>query len=212
MVDIFDTEFENKEIDLQAGFVSLGEEVNLNEKDETIRKIVIGAGWDSFSFNSNDLDLDVSLLLLNKDGMTRVDEDFIFYNQPEAINGGIRHRGDNRSGAGDGDDETISVFLEAIPFDILHAYIVLSIYQGYEKEQHMGMARNCYVRIVNEETGDEVIRYKMDPDLKDRSETGAVVAALNREGPKWHFKPIMEFYPGGLTEISKKYGMIVKEQ
>lgn len=212
MVDIFDTQFENKNVNLDGGFVSLGEDMNLNEKDQTLRKIVIGAGWDSFSFNSNDLDLDLSLFLLNKDGMTRVDEDFIFYNQPEAINGGIRHRGDNRTGAGDGDDETIAVFLEAIPFDILHAYIVLTIYHGYEKEQHMGMARNAYVRLVNEETGDEIVRYKMDVDLKDRLETGVVVAGLNREGPKWHFKPLMEFHQGGLTEISQKYGMVVKEQ
>ena len=190
----------------------MGEEVNINAKDETLRKVVIGAGWDNFSFNSNDLDLDLSLFLLNKDGMTCVDEDFIFYNQPEAINGGIRHRGDNRTGAGDGDDETISVFLEAIPFDILHAYIVLTIYQGYEKEQNMAMARNAYIRLVNEETNEEIVRYKMDADLKEHSETGAVVAALNREGPKWHFKPLMEFYAGGLTEIAKKYGMVVKEQ
>ena len=212
MVDIFDTNFEEVDIDLQANFVQMGEEINLKEKDPTLRKIVLGAGWDGFSYNSDALDLDLSLLLLDKDRMTRVDEDFIFYNQPEAINGGIRHRGDNRTGAGDGDDETISVFLEAIPFDVFHAYIVMSIYQGYEKEQNLSMVRNSYIRLYNEENQDELIRFKMDGELKGQMETAVVVAALNREGPKWHFKPMMEYYMGGLTEIAKKYGMIVKEQ
>ena len=190
----------------------MGEEINLKEKDPTLRKIVLGAGWDGFSYNSDALDLDLSLLLLDKDRMTRVDEDFIFYNQPEAINGGIRHRGDNRTGAGDGDDETISVFLEAIPFDVFHAYTVMSIYQGYEKEQNLSMVRNSYIRLYNEENQDELIRFKMDGELKGQMETAVVVAALNREGPKWHFKPMMEYYMGGLTEIAKKYGMIVKDQ
>ena len=212
MSDILDTRFEDTDIDLEAGFISLGEELNITEKDETIRKVCVAAGWDSFTFNSMTLDMDLSLFLLDRNGKTRVDEDFIFYNQPEALNGGVRHRGDNRSGAGDGDDETISLFLESIPFDILHAYFVLSIYQGYEKEQYMGMARNCYIRLFNEETGEEIVRYKMDVDLKERSETGVVAVALNREGPKWHFKPLMEFYPDGLSEIASKYGMVIKDQ
>ena len=210
MVDIFDTRFENKDVEVD-NFVSLGDEVNINAKDGTLKRIMIGAGWDANAFNADVVDLDISVFMLDKNNMTRVDEDFVFYNQREAVNGGIRHHGDSRTGAGDGDDETISVYLESVPFDVMHLMIVLSVYKGYEKEQSISMVRNTYVRIVNEENGYEIVRYKMDDDMKERSETGVIAAALNREGPKWHFKPVAEFYPGGLGEIAKKYGLIIKE-
>jgi len=210
VVDIFDTRFENKDVEVD-NFVSLGDEVNINAKDGTLKRIMIGAGWDANAFNADVVDLDISVFMLDKSNMTRVDEDFVFYNQREAVNGGIRHHGDSRTGAGDGDDETISVYLESVPFDVMHLMIVLSVYKGYEKEQSISMVRNTYVRIVNEENGYEIVRYKMDDDMKERSETGVIAAALNREGPKWHFKPVAEFYPGGLGEIAKKYGLIIKE-
>ena len=211
MVDIFDTRFEDKDVEVD-NFVKLGDEVNINAKDGTLKRILIGAGWDANAFDADVVDLDISVFMLGKDGLTRVDEDFVFYNQREAINGGIRHHGDSRTGAGDGDDETISVFLESIPFDVMQLMIVLSVYKGFEKQQAVSMVRNAYIRIVNEENDYEIVRYKMDPDIQDHSETGVVAAALNREGPKWHFKPIAEFYPGGLGEIAKKYGLIIKEQ
>jgi len=211
LVDIFDTQLEDKDLEVEDNFVTLGDEVNINEKDPTLKRIVIGAGWDVNSFNADVADFDVSLFLLDKDGQTRVDEDFIFYNQKEAINGGIRHHGDSRTGAGDGDDETISVYLEAVPFDIMQVMIVFSVYKGYELEQNVSMARNAYVRIVNEENNYEIVRYKMDADIEDRSETAMLAATLNREGPKWHFKPLAEFYPDGLPEIATKYGIVVKE-
>lgn len=211
MADIFDSEFADQDIDMEDNFVMLGEEVNINQKDPTLKRIVIGAGWDVNSFNADVADFDVSLFLLDKDGQTREDEDFVFYNQTEAYNGGIRHHGDSRTGAGDGDDETISVYLEAIPFEIMQIMIVLSVYKGYEKEQNVSMARNAYIRLVNQESNYEIVRYKMDPDIEDREETAVLAAVINREGPKWHFKPLAEFYQDGLPEIATKYGIIVKE-
>ncbi|MFK7839433.1 MAG: TerD family protein [Bdellovibrionales bacterium] len=211
MVDIFDTRFEDQDVDVD-NFVALGDEVNINEKDPTLKRILIGSGWDTNAFNADVVDADISLFLLNNDEMTRIDEDFVFYNQKEANNGAIRHHGDSRTGAGDGDDETISVFLEGVPFDVMQIMIVLTIYRGFEKEQNVSMIRNAYIRIVNEENNYEIVRYKLDPDIKDRTETGVLAATLNREGPKWHFKPLAEFYPNGLPEIASKYGIIVKEQ
>lgn len=211
MVDIFDTQLDEKDIEVGDNFVSVGDEMNINEKDPTLRRIVIGAGWDVNAFNSDVADFDVSLFMLDKNGMTRVDEDFVFYNQREAVNGGIRHHGDSRTGAGDGDDETISVFLEAVPFDIIQLMVVFSVYKGYEKEQNVSMARNAYIRIVNEENGIEIVRYKMDADIENRTESAVLAAVINREGPKWHFKPLAEFYADGLPEIATKYGIVVKE-
>jgi len=211
MADIFDTDFADQDLEMEDNFVSVGEEVNINQKDPTLKRILIGSGWDVNAFNADVADFDVSLFLLDKNGQTRVDEDFIFYNQTEVLNGGIRHHGDSRTGAGDGDDETISVYLEAVPFDIMQIMIVLSVYKGYEKEQNVSMARNAYIRLVNEENNYELVRYKMDADIEDREETAMLAAVINREGPKWHFKPLAEFYADGLPEIATKYGIVVKE-
>jgi tellurium resistance protein TerD len=210
--DIFDTRFEGKDIDLEDNFVSLGDDINLTAKDPSLRNVVIGAGWDLNAFNADALDLDLSLFLLDKNEQTRQDADFIFYNQPEALEGGIKHHGDSRTGAGDGDDENVTVDLQAVPFDVMRVVITITIYKGYEKEQNLDMVRNAYVRLVNADTNQELCRYKIDNILEDKEETGVIIGALNREGPKWHFKPEADFVPGGLGEIARGYGLIINQE
>ena len=108
--------------------------------------------------------------------------------------------------------EQIYVALKAVPFDILRVLITVTIYKGYEKEQNLDMVRNAYVRIVNDDSKTELCRYELDDILDGKNETGIVVGALNREGPKWHFKPEAEFIPGGLGELARRYGMIINQE
>ncbi len=210
--DIFDTQFEGQDVELEDNRITLGDDFNLTGADPSLRNVLIGAGWDLNAFNADALDLDLSLFLLNNDGMTRMDSDFIFYNQPEALDGGIKHNGDSRTGAGDGDDESVSVDLQAVPFDVLRVLIVVTIYKGFEKEQNLDMVRNAYVRVVNADTKHEFCRYELDSLLDDKTESGVIVGALNREGPKWHFKPEAEFVEGGLGELARRYGMIINQE
>lgn len=212
MADIFDTRFEGKDVELTDGRVKLGDDVNLTAKDPALHKILVGAGWDLNAFNADSLDLDVSVFLLGKDGKTRVDEDFIFYNQPQAFEGGIVHGGDSRTGAGDGDDETVFINLHSVPFDVMEIVFVLTIYKGAEKNQNLGMVRNAYLRLVNTVNDMELLRYELSADLEDRTDTGMVVASLYREGPKWHFKPVAEFVPEGLKTLAERYGLIIVQQ
>lgn len=210
--DIFDTRFEGKEVELADNLITIGDDFNLTGKDPSLRNVLVGAGWDLNAFNADALDLDLSLFLLGKDGKTRKDADFIFYNQMDSLEGGIKHHGDSRTGAGDGDDENISIDLHAVPFDILKILVTVTIYKGYEKEQNLDMVRNAYVRIVNADSKMELCRYELDQVLDDKTETGVIVGALNREGPKWHFKPEAEFIEGGLGELARRYGMIVNQE
>lgn len=210
--DIFDTRFEGKQIDLEDNFVNLGDDINLTAKDPALRNVLIGAGWDLNAFNAEALDLDLSIFLLNKSDMTRHDPDFVFYNQPETLEGGIKHHGDSRTGAGDGDDENITIDLQSVPFDIVRILITITIYKGYEKQQNLDMVRNAYVRLVNSDTKVELCRYNIDQILDDKEETGVLIGAINREGPKWHFKPEAEFVPGGLGEMARKYGCIINQE
>ena len=99
MPDILDTSYEGKEIELTDGKARVGDNINLTAKDPTLHKMLVGVGWDLNVFNAEALDLDVSLFMLDKHGKTRVDEDFVFYNQPVTLEGGVRHGGVRRHSA-----------------------------------------------------------------------------------------------------------------
>ena len=210
--DIFDTRFEDKDVELDDGFVSLGDDINLFEKDPALHNIKVGMGWEINAFDGDTLDLDVSLFLLDRNEETRIDEDFIFYNNMMALDGAIKLHGDSRSGAGEGDDEAISIDLHGVPFDIMRIVIFLSIYQGPEKEQSLGMVRSAYVRIVNEENGQELCRFDISNEVVDHEECGMIVGYLDREGPKWHFRPQAEFHADGLFTYGKSKGLIIMQQ
>ena len=212
MKDVLDTSLEGKDVEIKDSRIEEGADINLIEKDPTLSKIVIATGWETNSFSTDTMDLDISLFLLDKTGKTRMDSDFIFYNQPEALDGGIVHAGDNRIGIGEGDDEAISIDLQSIPFDILQIPIMLSIYKGYEKEQSLESVRKAYIRIINAENDIEIIRFEIDELFEEHKETGAIIGMLNREGPKWHYKADIEFIPGGLSEVARRYDLIINQE
>lgn len=208
----FDFGDPDKEVELDDGHVYVGDDINITEKHPGIHLLQFGLGWDFNNFSGDPLDLDASLFLLDKDEQTREDEDFIFYNSLMALNGAIKHHGDSRSGAGDGDDEQVSVDLHGIPFDVVRIAVFVSIYQGEEKDQNLGMLRNLYLRVVNEENKHEILRFDITEELKDNSDTGVVVAYLDREGPKWHFRPTIEFIKGGLKTYAMSKGLNIIDQ
>jgi tellurium resistance protein TerD len=191
--------------------VKKGDSVNLTKIDPTMRQLIIGVGWDVKSFEGERVDMDASAFLLNRDGETREDEDFVFYNNLKACEGAVRHTGDNRTGAGDGDDETIFVDLNGIPFDIEQVVFVVSIYQGDQKDQRFTQVRNTFLRVVNQETGNEICRFDIDVHAQDSPEsTAMIVASIVREGPKWVFYALGELVDGGLPAVATKYGIIVQ--
>ncbi len=209
MVDIFDTSYEDTEIEISDNRIHKGDDVNLTAKDPTMTNITVGVGWDLNAFDTDTLDLDVSCFLLNKDGKTRFDEDFVFYNNMSDRDESVVHNGDNRTGAGDSDDETISIDLNKIPFDVVKVMFVLSIYKGEEKEQSISSLRNAYIRVLNSSNSHELLRYEIKEDAKDIHDTAMFVASLNREGPKWHFEAIGKEGKGGLAQIATDYDIIV---
>lgn len=212
MTDIFDTRFEGKDVEITENKIRLGEDLNILAKDPTLTKVLIGVGWDLNAFDSDVLDLDVSLFMIDKNDKTREDSDFVFYNATETLGGAVKHNGDSRTGAGDGDDETILIDLHGVPFDIVTLVFVISIYKGNEKEQRLAQVRNAYIRLMNGDSFHELTRFEMSAEMEDREETAMIVATINREGPKWHFRPAADFAPDGLAEFAKRYGLIIMSQ
>ena len=109
-------------------FIKAGEYCDLQEKDPTLKRLLVGTGWDQKAMEEAPVDIDLCLFLLDKNDQTRMDGDFVFYNNPMACDNAVKHMGDNRSGAGDGDDEVAFLDLTGIPFDVAKVMLVLSVY------------------------------------------------------------------------------------
>lgn len=188
-----------------------GDYMDLLRKDPTLKRIRIGAGWEQRMMEEERVDIDLSAFVLNLQEQTRVDEDFIFYNNDTGVEGGIKFLGDSRTGAGEGDDEAITIDLNAIPFDISKIVFVLSVYDEELKGHNFSMVRDMFLRVVNEDDQNEICRYIFDGDDEPKGGNGIYVAMLLREGPKWYFEVKAEVINGGLAEIATKYGIIVRE-
>lgn len=185
-----------------------GDYYNIRKKIPQLTRITIGAGWDHKAFEEDPLDIDLSCFLLNKADQTREDPDFVFYNNDTACAGAVRHNGDSRNGAGDGDDESISIDLNGLPFDVMKVVFTLTIYDAEEREHTMGKVRNLYLRFVNDADQNEIFRYPLSEE-EYAGTTGIKVGELIREGPKWYFSALGEPIPGGLARIATQYGLII---
>jgi len=189
--------------------VKKGGEINITRLDPTIREVTVGVGWDLKRFEGDPLDLDASIFLLDKNDRTRQDEDFVFYNNLAGRDGAIKHMGDSRTGAGDGDDEQIVLDLMALPFEVVKIVFALSIYDMDMNTNNFTMVKNVYFRIVNNETRLETFRFELDDDMG--AATGLLIGSLERVGSDWVYKAIGESVVGGLAKLATDYGIVVAQ-
>src|SRR5476651_392924 len=130
-----------------------GGNLSLSKTDPTLTKILIGLGWDPRATDGTEFDLDASAFLLGANGKVRSDADFIFYNQLKSADGSIEHTGDNRTGAGDGDDEVLKVDLSRVPADIDKIAFTVTIHDADARKQNFGQVGGSFIRVVNEISG-----------------------------------------------------------
>lgn len=182
-----------------------GGNISLSKTDPTLKNIAAGLGWDARATDGNDFDLDASAFLLNADGKVRSDADFIFYNQTKSPCGSVEHTGDNLSGAGDGDDETINIALDKIPADVQKVAITVTIHDADARKQNFGQVSNAFIRIVNRDNNQEVARYDLSEDAS--VETAMVFGEIYRHGGEWKFRAVGQGYSGGLGALAKQHGV-----
>lgn len=185
--------------------LSKGGNLSLSKTDPTLKKILVGLGWDERVTSGDSFDLDASVFLLNSSEKVRSDKDFIFYNQLSSIEGSVQHMGDNRSGAGDGDDESIKINLDLVPADVVKMVVAVTIHDAQAKGQNFGQIQNAFIRVVNEETGVEVVRYDLAEDYS--TETAMVFGEIYRNNNEWKFRAIGQGYTGGLSAMCQRYGI-----
>ena len=185
--------------------LSKGQNLSLTKTDPGLTKVLVGLGWDERQTDGSEFDLDASAFLLNASGKVRSDSDFIFYNQMNSACGSVSHTGDNRTGEGDGDDEAVKVDLSKVPQDVQTIAITVTIHDFEERRQSFGQVANAFIRVVNDATDKEVVRYDLTEDYS--TETAMVFGELYRHNDEWKFRAVGQGYNGGLNAMCKQYGL-----
>ncbi len=185
--------------------LSKGGNVSLSKTDPSMKKVLIGLGWDVRSTDGQDFDLDASAFLLADSGKVRADNDFIFYNNLTSSDGSVTHTGDNRTGEGDGDDEALVVDLTQVPADVMKIAITVTIHDADARRQNFGMVSGAFIRLVNEESQVEAARYDLTEDAS--TETAMIFGELYRHSGDWKFRAVGQGYAGGLQAMCAQFGI-----
>ncbi|MDP2829809.1 MAG: TerD family protein [Sulfuricellaceae bacterium] len=187
-----------------------GEGISLRKEENDLSTLTIGLGWDvakpkgflSGMFKKQeDYDLDAIAFLLGTNGkvanlgsvvngkQSLTNGDVVFFNSMEHPSGTVWLTGDNRTGAGDGDDEQIIVKLNELPDQYQSIIFVVQIYQGIENKQHFGNIENAFIRAVDGK-GTELCRYNMSGGQSFSRFHSITFAEVKREGGAWKFNAI----------------------
>jgi len=182
-----------------------GQKVDLTKGRAGLAKVVVGLGWDTNKFDGPDFDLDASAFLLNESGKCPDADNFIFYNKLKHASGSVEHMGDNLTGDGEGDDEQIKIDLSKVPANIHKIAITVTIHMASERKQNFGLVSNAFVRVVDETSDAELLRYDLSEDYS--VETAMVFAELYRHGAEWKFAAVGQGFNDGLAGLVRLYGL-----
>ena len=188
-----------------------GQKVNLTKDNKGLNRIFVGCGWDAVKSKGGflglgkkrDVDIDASAILL-RSGQFRSKDDLVYFGNLRHHSEAVHHMGDNLTGAGDGDDEVIKITLNSVPSDVSDIIIVANIYDCENREQDFGLVDNAFIRIVNDETGEELCRYDMSNEFAGY--TAVIFGKLYRKDNEWKFDAIGQgTYDKSLSTLSRSY-------
>jgi len=182
-----------------------GGNLSLSKAAANLTNIVIGLGWDVRTTDGAAFDLDASLFMVGDTGKVRSDADFIFYNQARSACGSVEHTGDNRTGAGDGDDESVKVNLVGVPANVSRLVVTVTIHDADARRQSFGQVGGAFMRIVNAADNSEIARFDLSEDYS--TETAMIFGEVYRHGGEWKFKAVGQGYSGGLYAMCQQYGV-----
>lgn len=173
-----------------------GGNINLSKSAPGVTKFRVELGWDANQYDGAEFDLDASAAILNDGGKILSDTSFVFFNNQSDPTGSVVSSGDNRTGEGNGPDETVTVDLAKLPIAAKFIRFAITIYDAEKRKQNFGQVRNAYVQVVNDGTNEVVARYDLSEDFS--IETCVVIGELYENGGDWKFKAVGAGYGGGL--------------
>ena len=188
--------------------LSKGGNINLSKTAPTMSKVDLGLGWNPRATDGKAFALDAVAFLTGEDGKVRLDGEFIFFNQKVSPCGSVTHNGDNRTGDGDGDDETISVDLSKVPQEVAKIVFAVTIHEGQQNSQNFGMVDKAYIRVINQDANaEELARFDLSED--GSTEVAMIFGELYRHSGEWKFKAVGQGFSGGLGALAASYGVAV---
>ncbi|MGJ5828422.1 TerD family protein [Streptomyces ossamyceticus] len=183
-----------------------GGNVSLSKAAPNLTQVTIGLGWDVRTTTGAPFDLDASALLC-QGGRVLGDEWFVFYNNLTSPDGSVKHTGDNLTGEGEGDDESIIIDLSRVPVTVDKIVFPVSIHDADNRGQSFGQISNAFIRVVNQLDGQELARYDLSEDAS--TETAMIFGEVYRYGGEWKFRAVGQGYASGLRGIALDFGVNV---
>ncbi len=188
--------------------LSKGGNVNLSKTAPTMNNVELGLGWNPRATDGTSFDLDAVAFLVDANGKVTQDGDFIFYNNKTSACGSVNHNGDNRTGEGEGDDESISVDINKVPANIEKVIFAVTIHDGQQNNQNFGQVDKAYIRVINKDNNaEELARFDLSED--GSVETAMIFGELYRHSGEWKFKAVGQGFAGGLGPLAANYGVSV---
>ncbi|EXJ13805.1 TerD family protein [Imhoffiella purpurea] len=182
-----------------------GGNVSLTKTDPGLTNVLVGLGWDARSTDGAAFDLDASVFLVGEDGKVLSDAHFVFYNQKTSPDGAVVHAGDNTTGEGEGDDETVTINLPGVEAGVQRVVFAVTIHEAETRKQNFGMVRNAFMRVLNKDSNTELARFDLSEDYS--TETAMVFGEIYRHGDEWKFKAVGQGFAGGLAALAKDHGV-----
>jgi len=185
----------------KGGNVSLTKEAGGN-----LANVSVGLGWDERGTSGADFDLDASAFAVDASGKVPSEGWFVFYGTPglQSPDGTIVHTGDNLTGAGEGDDESINIDLANLPASIEKIVVAVTIYEAESRGQNFGGVQNAFMRVCDQ-SGTELARYDLGEDFS--LETAVIFGELYRKDGEWKFKAIGQGFNDGLKGLCSTHGV-----
>lgn len=183
-----------------------GEKLNLTKTAPGLTEVMVGLGWDVNAGTGADFDLDAQVVLLGENGKARSQADLIFFNNLRSSCGSVVHQGDNRTGAGDGDDEKIVVTLAQVPQDVQKMAFLVNIHEAVSRRQNFGQVSNAYIRLVDNLTGAEIARFDLTEDYS--TSISVIMGELYRHNGEWRFNASGQGRTEDLEGLCRLYGVL----
>ena len=184
--------------------LSKGGRINLSKEAPSLSKVGVGLGWDINATDTGSaFDVDASVFMLGASGKIPSDRYFLFYNNKKSPDDSTEHLGDNLTGAGQGDDETINIDLGSVNPEVQELVFVVTIHEAEQRRQNFGQIRNAFIRIYNRDNNAEIAKYDLDEDFS--VETAIEFGRLYKKENSWRFQAVGAGFASGLQGFVDKY-------
>ncbi len=189
-----------------------GGRFNLQKENPGLEVIGVGLGWDPNDQPGGPaFDLDASAFMIGSNYRIPADGYFVFYGNQLSADGAVQSSGDDQTGGGEGDDETLFVDLTRVNPGIEQIIFTVTICKYPNDAQkdkrtlnlNFGQVENCYIRIYDQKTEVELSRYNLNESFTN--EDAVEFGRLYRSGNSWEFEAMGRGTTGSLNTYVETY-------